>query len=180
MSFHPSVTWFDPRRAHNFNNLKLETLIRILDISITGQARITFMEIDDMKQETNKAVQETASETPAAVKAAPKRSVPHRFTDEQKADIIRRYKAGEGPKAISESLGCSRSLITHIIRDAGAVEGRTGAHLNKGKKKEPVQEPAADMSPDDVPEVVETEDERYTRLRKERLAWQKAHPNKWS
>ena len=28
-------------------------------------------------------------------------------------------------------------------------------------------------------EIVETEDERYTRLRKERIAWQKAHPNKW-
>lgn len=67
------------------------------------------------------------------------RKRPSIFTDEQKADIIRRYKAGEGPKAISESLGCSRSLITHIIRDAGVVEGRTGAHLNR-KKEEPLPE----------------------------------------
>ena len=63
------------------------------------------------------------------------RKRPSIFTDEQKADIIRRYKSGEGPKAISESLGCSRSLITHIIRDAGAVEGRTGAHLNRNKEE---------------------------------------------
>jgi len=28
-------------------------------------------------------------------------------------------------------------------------------------------------------EIVETEDERYARLRKERLEWQKNHPNKW-
>lgn len=69
------------------------------------------------------------------------RKRPSIFTDEQKADIIRRYKTGEGPKAISESLGCSRSLITHIIRDAGVVEGRTGAHLNR-KKEEP--QPEAD------------------------------------
>ena len=69
------------------------------------------------------------------------RKRPSIFTDEQKADIIRRYKAGEGPKAISESLGCARSLITHIIRDAGVVEGRTGAHLNR-KKEEP--QPEAD------------------------------------
>lgn len=80
------------------------------------------------------------------VKAEPQPKQKHRktrvlFTDEQKADIIRRYKAGEGPKAISESLGCSRSLITHIIRDAGVVEGRTGAHLNR-KKEEP--QPEAD------------------------------------
>lgn len=67
------------------------------------------------------------------------RKRPSIFSDEQKADIIRRYKAGEGPKAISESLGCSRSLITHIIRDAGVVEGRTGAHLNR-KKEEPQTE----------------------------------------
>ena len=70
------------------------------------------------------------------------RKRPSIFTDEQKADIIRRYKAGEGPKAISESLGCSRSLITHIIRDAGVVEGRTGAHLNR--KKQPEPQPEAD------------------------------------
>ena len=55
------------------------------------------------------------------------------FTEEQKADIIRRYKAGEGPKAISTSLGCARSTIGLIIKHAGAVEGRTGAHLNKSK-----------------------------------------------
>lgn len=55
------------------------------------------------------------------------------FTDEQKADIIRRYKAGEGPKAIAESLNCARSTIGLIIKNAGAVEGRRGAHLNKPK-----------------------------------------------
>lgn len=73
------------------------------------------------------------------------RKRPSIFTDEQKADIIRRYKAGEGPKAISESLGCSRSLITHIIRDAGVVEGRTGAHLNR--KKEETQPEADENEP---------------------------------
>lgn len=73
---------------------------------------------------------ENISEKPKSL-----RKRPSIFTDEQKADIIRRYKAGEGPKAISESLGCSRSLITHIIRDAGVVEGRTGAHLNRNKEE---------------------------------------------
>ena len=83
------------------------------------------------------------SENRSKISEKPKslRKRPSIFTDEQKADIIRRYKAGEGPKAISESLGCSRSLITHIIRDAGVVEGRTGAHLNR-KKEEP--QPEAD------------------------------------
>lgn len=84
-------------------------------------------------------INENRSEINEKPKSLRKR--PSIFTDEQKADIIRRYKAGEGPKAISESLGCSRSLITHIIRDAGVVEGRTGAHLNR-KKEEP--QPEAD------------------------------------
>ena len=121
------------------------------------------------------------SENRSKINEKPKslRKRPSIFTDEQKADIIRRYKAGEGPKAISESLGCSRSLITHIIHDAGAVEGRTGAHLNKGREKAPAQEPIPEPAQENVSEIVETEDERYTRLRKERLEWQKAHPNKW-
>ena len=78
-------------------------------------------------------------------KAEPKpkkvRKTRAKFDDQQKADIVERYKAGEGPKAISESLGCSRSLITHIIRDAGVVEGRTGAHLNKPKPEPQPEEP---------------------------------------
>ena len=89
-------------------------------------------EINENRSEIN----ENRSKKPKSL-----RKRPSIFTDEQKADIIRRYKAGEGPKAISESLGCSRSLITHIIRDAGVVEGRTGAHLNR-KKEEP--QPEAD------------------------------------
>lgn len=112
-------------------------------------------------------------------KAKKERRAYSRFDADQKADIIRRYKAGEGPKAISESLGCSRSLITHIIHDAGAVEGRTGAHLNKGREKAAAQEPIPEPAQEAVTEIEETEDERYTRLRKERLEWQKAHPNKW-
>lgn len=81
-----------------------------------------------------------ADAEPKKISKAPKpRDTRTLFNDEQKADIIRRYKAGEGPKAISESLGCSRSLITHIIRDAGVVEGRTGAHLNR-KEEEPQPE----------------------------------------
>lgn len=86
--------------------------------------------------ENRSKINENRSKKPKSL-----RKRPSIFTDEQKADIIRRYKAGEGPKAISESLGCSRSLITHIIRDAGVVEGRTGAHLNR-KKEEP--QPEAD------------------------------------
>ena len=84
-------------------------------------------------------INENRSEISEKPKSLRKR--PSIFTDEQKADIIRRYKAGEGPKAISESLGCSRSLITHIIRDAGVVEGRTGAHLNRKKDE---HQPEAD------------------------------------
>ena len=158
-------------------------MIRVLDIHITGKARMTFMEIDYMKQETKTTVKETAPE-PKAKKAAPKKAKKERraysrFDADQKADIIRRYKAGEGPKAISESLGCSRSLITHIIHDAGAVEGRTGAHLNKGREKAPAQEPIPEPVHENVSEIEETESERDKRLKKERLEWQKSHPNKW-
>ena len=132
--------------------------------------------IRTLKAEPVKQPAEVMAHEPKAKK---ERRAYSRFDADQKADIIRRYKAGEGPKAISESLGCSRSLITHIIHDAGAVEGRTGAHLNKGREKAPAQEPIPEPAQETVSEIVETEDERYTRLRKERLEWQKNHPNKW-
>ena len=65
------------------------------------------------------------------------RKRPSIFTDEQKADIIRRYKAGEGPKAIADSLGCARSTINHFISRAGATEHRTGQHLKKAPEPQP-------------------------------------------
>ncbi len=70
------------------------------------------------------------------------------FNDQQKADILRRYQAGEGPTAIANSLGCSRSLVGCIIKEAGAVEGRTGSHLaalNKSRAK--AAEPEAEEEP---------------------------------
>lgn len=75
---------------------------------------------------------------PVAEKAAPKqRRRKSFFTDEQKAEIIRRYKAGEGPKAIADSLGCARSTINHFISRAGATEHRTGQHLKKAPEPQP-------------------------------------------
>lgn len=106
---------------------------------VTSGEEVKAIVDDFISRTTNRS---KISENRSKINEKPKslRKRPSIFTDEQKADIIRRYKAGEGPKAISESLGCSRSLITHIIRDAGAVEGRTGAHLNR-KTDEPKEEP---------------------------------------
>ena len=117
------------------------------------------------------------------LKAEPVKQPAEAMVHEPKAKKTAPKKAKKERRAYSrfdaESLGCSRSLITHIIHDAGAVEGRTGAHLNKGREKAPAQEPIPEPAQENVSEIVETEDERYTRLRKERLEWQKAHPNKW-
>ena len=101
---------------------------------------IRTLKAEPVKQTARQVQQVTADVKAEQPKTKKERRTYSRFDADQKADIIRRYKAGEGPKAISESLGCSRSLITHIIRDAGAVEGRTGAHLNR-KTDEPKEEP---------------------------------------
>lgn len=97
-------------------------------------------------------VQDCDKEQPAKITkpkpvAAPKPAVEKKqrktrvlFTDEQKADIIKRYQAGEGPKAIAESLGVNRNTVGNIIKSAGAVEGRTGQHLHKKKEPEPLPE----------------------------------------
>ena len=80
--------------------------------------------------------QEPKKSAPRIMVNKPKRRAKSVISDEQKADIVRRYKAGEGPKAIAESLGYARSTVTHIIREAGATEGRTGWHLPSHKGKE--------------------------------------------
>lgn len=59
------------------------------------------------------------------------------WTDEDKADIIRRYQAGEGPKSIGDSLGVSRNAIQQIIHSAGVTEGRTGENLRKKDEPQP-------------------------------------------
>lgn len=140
---------------------------------------IRTLKAEPVKQPAEVRAHEHKAKKAAQKKAKKERRAYSRFDADQKADIIRRYKAGEGPKAISESLGCSRSLITHIIHDAGAVEGRTGAHLNKGREKAPEQEPIPEPAQETVPEIEETESDRDKRLRKERLEWRKNHPNKW-
>lgn len=63
------------------------------------------------------------------------------WTDEEKAEIIRRYQAGEGPKAIGDSLGVNRNTIQQIIHAAGVTEGRTGQNL---RKKQPEALPEAE------------------------------------
>lgn len=124
-------------------NMMVETGDEVKAIIADFLSRATTPGNRSEKRENRSEINENRSEINENRSKKPKslRKRPSIFTDEQKADIIRRYKEGEGPKAISESLGCSRSLITHIIRDAGVVEGRTGAHLNR-KKEEP--QPEAD------------------------------------
>ena len=83
------------------------------------------------------------SEQPKKAEPKPRkeRRTRRKFDDAQKAEIVERYKRGEGPKAIAESLGVARSTIGNIIKEAGAVEGRTGAHLNKPKPEPQPEEP---------------------------------------
>lgn len=105
-----------------------------------------FVFSDDEPKEVKVAPQVFGnSEQPKKAEPRPKapkqRRTRRKFDDQQKADIVQRYKAGEGPKAIAESLGVARSTIGNIIKEAGAVEGRTGAHLNKPKPEPQPEEP---------------------------------------
>lgn len=84
---------------------------------------------------------ETVAATVAKPKPATAKDGRRKWTDEEKADIIRRYKAGECAKAIADSLGTTRQSIQNIIHTAGVTEGRTGVNL---KKKKPEQQPDAD------------------------------------
>lgn len=137
--------------------------MKLKSIEIT---RLTLV-FDDTDAEPVKVKAETEK---AVKKPRKSRSM---FNDQQKADIIARYKAGEGPTAISRSLGCSKSVIVHLIKKAGATEGRTGQHLKK--KVQPEPEPAAPEEPVTVPSAAELE--AADRQRKADLKeYRKQHP----
>ena len=104
-------------------NMKVETGDEVKTIINDFMSRI----VGDPKKDVKPTPKVTKRTEPK------QRKTRKRFNDEQTAEIIRRYKAGEGPKAISESLGCARSTIIHLISKAGATEGRTGQHLRKPK-----------------------------------------------
>ena len=114
---------------------------------------------NDEPKEVKRTVKVQPKEEPehkpqAKPKAEPKKRRSRcMFNDEQQADIIKRYKAGEGPKALAESMGCSKSVITHLLKRAGVTEGRTGQHL----KKKPEPQPEAD----DKEPVCNGSDETY-------------------
>ena len=110
--------------------------MRLKHIEITT---VRFVFDDDEPKEVKRTIKVEPVVKP---KAEPKpRKTRALFTDEQRDEIIRRYQAGEGPKAIAESFNCARSTIGLIIKKAGVVEGRTGQHLNKPK---PEPQPEAD------------------------------------
>lgn len=104
-----------------------------------------FVFSDDEPKEVKVTPQVFGNSEQPKPKAEPKprkeRRTRRKFDDAQKAEIVERYKRGEGPKAIAESLGVARSTIGLIIKEAGAVEGRTGQHLNKPKPEPQPEEP---------------------------------------
>ena len=97
---------------------------------------------NDEPKEVKRTIKVQKNEEPEVKAKHEPRKRPSRcmFNDEQKAEIIRRYQAGEGPKAIAVSLGCAKSTIQHLINRAGVTENRTGQHL----KKKPEQQHEAD------------------------------------
>ena len=108
--------------------------MKIKQIEITT-VRLVFE--DDEPKAVKRTIEVPAKDDPKP-ETKPKRSrTRSMFNDEQQADIIRRYKSGKGPTAISVSLGCSKSAIVHLLKKAGVTEGRTGQHLKKKQQPQP-------------------------------------------
>ena len=110
--------------------------------------RLVFDDTEPKKAErTIEVHKEEPKPKPKPKQVAPKTAKDGRrlWTDDEKAEIVRRYKAGEGPKAIGDSLGVNRNTIQQIIHAAGATEGRTGQNLRK--KKPASQDEAEENEP---------------------------------
>ena len=103
--------------TYYFDTMSVEINIRYNADRLDDVIKTILDFIMALNGETIKRVQKVRQETK---KAEPKpkkvRKTRAKFDDQQKADIVQRYKAGEGPKAIAESLGVARSTIGNIIK----------------------------------------------------------------
>lgn len=120
--------------------------MRLKRIEITTVRFVFDDEPNDDRSENISKKQVVVSEKPEEVsksrakvfeKPKTERKSRRMFNDGQEAEIVNRYKAGEMPKAIADSLGCSRSVITHIISKHGVAEGRTGQYQRKKEEPQP-------------------------------------------
>lgn len=118
------------------------TIIDAFFRTTTGEEIVAI--IKDFKSRVEDCDKEQPVKAASKPKAAAKKTAKdgrRLWTDEEKAEIIRRYQAGEGPKAIGDSLGVNRNKIQQIIHAAGVTEGRTWQNMRKPK---PEPQPEAD------------------------------------
>lgn len=104
-------------------NMNIETGDEVSAVITDFKSRF---ELDEPKEEKPKQVTKSVGKDGRRM-----------WTAEERADIIRRYQDGEGPKAIGDSLGVSRNSIQQIIHAAGVTEGRSGENLRKKPEPQP-------------------------------------------
>lgn len=56
-----------------------------------------------------------------------------RFSDADRAEIVRRYQAGESGTDIAEDLGCTRTYVYQLLRRA-RIKGRPSNYAGKGRR----------------------------------------------
>jgi hypothetical protein len=64
-----------------------------------------------------------------------------RLTDSQKAELVERFRAGEGPQPLAEAYGCSPNTVSRVVK--AALEPAEYARLRDQRGRRSVAEPAA-------------------------------------
>jgi hypothetical protein len=64
-----------------------------------------------------------------------------RLTDSQKAELVGRFRAGEGPQPLAEAYGCSPNTVSRVVK--AALEPAEYARLRDQRGRRSVAEPAA-------------------------------------
>jgi hypothetical protein len=64
-----------------------------------------------------------------------------RLTDSQKAELVERFRAGQGPQPLAEAYGCSPNTVSRVVK--AALEPAEYARLRDQRGRRSVAEPAA-------------------------------------
>ena len=64
-----------------------------------------------------------------------------RLTDSQKAELVERFRAGQGPQSLAEAYGCSPNTVSRVVK--AALEPAEYARLRDQRGRRSVAEPAA-------------------------------------
>jgi len=75
-----------------------------------------------------------------------------RLSDSQKAELVERFRGGEGPQVLAEAFGCSPNTVSRVVKAALAPEEYAKLKEQRVRRSGADPQPAAPPTPDPLPQ----------------------------